>query len=52
MSSLYLWAFIAELWGVMFIIWGVLHENKLIQIEQKFDQMVKQAAHKVIKKTR
>ena len=38
MSSWVLWAFVAEIEIVIFIVWGIRHEDKLIAFERKAAQ--------------
>lgn len=41
MSSLVLWAFIAELWLFGLIIWGAFNEEKFISFERKIGRFFK-----------
>lgn len=43
MNCFYVFAFIAEIWGVMFLVWGAFHQNRLIAFERKIGKAVKNA---------
>ena len=47
MSSICLWLFVAEIELAIFIIWGFLHEDKILKIERKIGRICKICACKV-----
>lgn len=47
MNGLFLFVFIAEIWGVMFLVWCAFHEEKLIKIERKIGRIWRFYACKV-----
>jgi len=41
MSSIFLWAFLFEIMAVMFLVWGIANEQKLINFERKIGRYFK-----------
>ena len=41
MNGWVLFAFVFEIWAVMFLIWGAFHEDKLIMFERKIAERIK-----------
>ena len=46
MSSLCLWAFIAQIWLGMFIVWGFRHEDRFLVWEKKMMTAIRKAVRK------
>lgn len=46
MSSLCLWAFVAEIWLGMFVIWGFAHENRFTEFESRVWKKIKKVVRK------
>ena len=41
MNGWVLFAFVFEIWAVMFIVWGAFHEDKLIKFEKRIAERLK-----------
>ena len=46
MSGICLFLFVAEIWGVMFLVWGAFHEDRLIAFEKRVSALVKKVVRK------
>lgn len=46
MNILHVIAFLAEIWGVMFLIWGAFHEDRLVAFEQKVGAWFRKAVRR------
>lgn len=46
MNSVYLLAFIAEIWGVMFLVWGAFHQDRFVRAEQRIAETVRKVVRR------